>query len=624
MSDNGVELRGIAWSQAFPFVRLFQTLRLALDFKRLVLALACVLLTFIGGRILDGVWPRDSRVVVQARGAGLKTEIEAFAEFNQTDYGIWLHQVTAERERIAILALIEAGKAYNQQDAAKSLASSSLHELLADSSKSKKTMKALEAWVDQRLDAGLAVIDKDKEVPKTDRQDRRDALVDAANIVKMVLIDWRPCGMMTPADVRAALKTVLDASPEGPALPEEVTREELGRILDRQVGLQHYAQLAPLGPFRSLLDYESRCFAAAIRGVCTGHWGFSAGAFSAEPAMAGSMVSAIRGVGWLVIRRPWFALLLGLLMLLVFGYFGGALCRSVAVQSARDESIRLGEALKFAAEKYSGFLLAPVLPVVVFIVIGLIMFVGGLVGAIPLLGELLTGVFYPLALLGGFALAIILLATVLGFHLMWPTIAAEGSDGFDALSRACSYIGSRIWHVGFYWFVLLLYGALSFSIVRLVAALMLKLAHTCTKTGMNLDGSSHVASLGKLDGIWTMPAWADLSILPSTGDMPFWGTFHNAPLDWSESIAMVLLRLWVYIVVGLVGAFVVSFFYCGSTQMYFLLRRDVDATDWEEVYYEEPAEGPPAVPAAVLPGLSDASATPTEPAPPPPDQAPPA
>ena len=54
MADNGAELRSIAWSQAFPFLRLFQTLRLALDFKRLMLALGAVMLTYLGGVILDG------------------------------------------------------------------------------------------------------------------------------------------------------------------------------------------------------------------------------------------------------------------------------------------------------------------------------------------------------------------------------------------------------------------------------------------------------------------------------------------------------------------------------------------------------------------------------------------
>jgi len=92
------------------------------------------------------------------------------------------------------------------------------------------------------------------------------------------------------------------------------------------------------------------------------------------------------------------------------------------------------------------------------------------------------------------------------------------------------------------------------------------------------------------------------------------------------------MALWVYLVVGLVAAFVVSFFFCGSTQMYFLLRRDVDATDYEEIYYEEPEEEPAApeagtgfvteTPAPVTPAPSEPP--PTPPAPPLGGEAPPA
>ena len=113
------------------------------------------------------------------------------------------------------------------------------------------------------------------------------------------------------------------------------------------------------------------------------------------------------------------------------------------------------------------------------------------------------------------------------------------------------------------------------------------------------------AGTGKLNALWMMPAWADLSLLPSTGDTPFWGTFFNGPLDGWESIGAGLLSMWVHLLISVLGAFVVSYFFCGSTQMYFLLRREVDATDFDEVYYEEPA-GPadaaiPPVPATVAP-----------------------
>jgi len=180
-----------------------------------------------------------------------------------------------------------------------------------------------------------------------------------------------------------------------------------------------------------------------------------------------------------------------------------------------------------------------------------------------------------------------LLAVVLGFHLMWPTIAVEGSDAFDAVQRAAGYVFGRPWHTAFYSFVLLLYGGVSFVMVRIIAMLVLKLSHVFTGAGMNLASSAETSTIGKLDAIWHMPAWQDLPLLPATGDVNFWGTFGNAPLSGAESFTMFFLALWVFLVVGFVGAFIVSFYFCGSTEMYFLLRREVDAVDYDEIYYEE-------------------------------------
>jgi len=223
------------------------------------------------------------------------------------------------------------------------------------------------------------------------------------------------------------------------------------------------------------------------------------------------------------------------------------------------------------------------------------------VGAIPNL-EFVTGLTLPLALLAGLVMALLLLLLLLGFHLMWPVIAAEGSDGFDALSRTGAYLGGRIWHIFGYGLVLLVYGAFSFLLVRLVVALVLKLVHSCLKFGMDCGSNSQLVGFGKMEAMWQMPAWSELWTLPTATSTAFWGTFHNGPLDMSEGVTLFFLRLWVYLIVGLVMSFVLCFFFCGSTQMYFLLRRDVDATDYDEVYYEEPeSEDGGAVAAASVP-----------------------
>jgi len=483
MVENGSELRQIAWSQAFPFVRLFRTLRLSLNGGRLILSLAFIIISFLVGSLLDQIWSDKGAVTTlpsrPAMSANMANPASVMGE--RPPWAMWAGPVESVQTEIDAYAILDQDR--------------------------------FESWLGEA----------------------------------------------------------------------EKARERIAQPENVEVPPEH-------GPYIGLLEYESKCFTAAIQGACAGHWGFASSAHSPQPSMAGSLVSGGRGVCWLVTRRPWYALIGGLIHLFVLAILGGAICRSAAVQSARDESISIRESLRFACGRLGGFLLAPLLPVAIFVGIAVLMFVGGLIGAIPFLGELFTGVFYFLALLGGFALAVILLATVLGFNLMWPTISAEGSDGFDALSRACSYVGSRIWHVGFYWFVLLLYGAASFVLVRVLAMFVLKLSHKFTGLGMNLVDSAKEEGVGKLEALWAMPAWADMSLLPGVADKPFWGTFGHVPLDGAEAFGAWILMVWVFLFVGLVAAFLVSFFFCGSTQMYFLLRRNVDATDYEEVYYEEPEE----------------------------------
>jgi hypothetical protein len=617
MAENGPELRSIAWSQAFPFVRLFKTLRLALGMRRMALALACVLCCYIGGRIFDAIWGTRNGVVALPQGGRLQTEIQVYTQGTHGEFRNWLRDARGAAERTAILALRQNRKAASDEEARRALAGKSLRSLLIDADFEAR-LRDLRQRVTSLLATGLADIDNDQELPATERAQKRQDLFEAADMVRRMLAGSRHGGEPAGVAGQKAIELLAAVDPASKAKDQAALTDATAR----QALLREYERLKPRGPFINLLTYEMHCFAAAIQGVCNGRWGFQGRAFDPQPAMCGSIESAVRGLCWLVNQRPWYALFFGIFNLLIFALLGGAICRSAAVQATRDENISFGEALHFVRQRYGGFVLAPLLPIAGLIIVFILMFIGGLIGAIGYIGELFTGVFYPLALLGGLAAAVLVLAVVIGFHLMWPTIAVEGSDGFDALSRACSYVGSRIWHVGFYAFVLLLYGGVSFVVLRVVLVLVLKLAHKFTGAGMNLISSAEL-SVGKLHAMWSMPAWADLTLLPSTGETNFWGTFYNGPLDSTEKIGAFLLAAWVYLCVGLLCAFVVSYFFCGGTQMYFLLRRSVDATDYDEIYYEEPAEEPLA-PVASTVEPPPASTPPTgEPPPPPPPEPPP-
>ena len=67
-------------------------------------------------------------------------------------------------------------------------------------------------------------------------------------------------------------------------------------------------------------------------------------------------------------------------------------------------------------------------------------------------------------------MTLVALGTAGGFNLMYPTIAVEGSDSFDAISRSFSYIYARPWRMIWYTMVAIVYGALTFLFVRVCSS----------------------------------------------------------------------------------------------------------------------------------------------------------
>ena len=85
---------------------------------------------------------------------------------------------------------------------------------------------------------------------------------------------------------------------------------------------------------------------------------------------------------------------------------------------------------------------------------------------------------------------------------------------------------------------------------------------------------------------------------------PLWNTMWPGPqrtgtlsyhidwlsLRWDQSIAAFFLAFWVYLIVGMLGAFVISFYFSANTIIYYLMRNEVDATEMDDVYVEQSDE----------------------------------
>ncbi len=255
------------------------------------------------------------------------------------------------------------------------------------------------------------------------------------------------------------------------------------------------------------------------------------------------------------------------LKLIVISLAGGAICRIAVLQFARGEKPGLTEALCFSTKKFTRFFTAPLAPLGIIIFIGFFIFLLGLVGNIPWAGKPIMVIFMPLALIAGGLTAVVLIGTIAGFNLMFPAVAYDDADCFDAISRSFSYVFAKPWRMGFYTFTAAVYGAICYIFVRLFALLLLLVAHFFLQLGILGDNS-------KLNEIWQeTPTFTHLIVQPN------WSALSGL-----DSFAAFLVYLLLLAAILLVVAFVVSFYFSANTIIYSLMRKAVDNTALEDVY----------------------------------------
>jgi len=296
------------------------------------------------------------------------------------------------------------------------------------------------------------------------------------------------------------------------------------------------------------------------------------------------LTEMVHGVQWLLRYHPVYFLIFGLGTLLIWSFGGGAICRIAAVQFARDEKLTFKQAWGYAREKLvNGFFLAPCIPLIFIAMTAVLLVVGGMVLWIPVLGDFISGAAFGLAILGGFVITILLVGLLVGGSLLWPAVAVEGSDAFDSFSRSLSYPFTKPWKTIWYAVVAVVFAAICWLFIKLFTFFMLTITWVAVNFGTSPFGwwgrgaDGEMAS--KLERLWTLGTPTTLFLSPD------W-----SKLAWYEYISAALIAFHVLLIVGLMWSFLASFYFSASTVVYYLLRRDVDATDLEDVFVEEDRE----------------------------------
>ena len=483
-------VRGVDWPSALPFLNLFKTFRIAKQGSMMLLALATVLLLYLAGQALDGIWsllPGDRPLAGEVE-LNEQAAVDPALDYGRTA-GLLREQVRAEYD--ARRAAIARGRGVE-------LATVDLGDVKGD-------------ILARRADAVRAA----RELPADGVAGAREAAVRAA---------------------------YANASSEWDA-----ARRIEGR-----------------GPFMVFLEYEIGQFNAAVAALLT---------LDVPGALGRLWALLFVGPGWALTQHPVFFGLFAAFALAVLAVCGGAMCRIAAVSFARDEMISLREALKFSSGKFVSFVSAPLIPLILLLALGLLAAVGGALFNFWSIGAVLAAAGFFLILLAGLVMALLVVGLVGGFNLMYPTIAVESTDSFDAMSRSFNYLYDKPWRLAFYDAVALVYAAIVYAAARLFVFLVLALSHAFAGLFVfrDLEGGRDV-----LGAIWT----ERVSFSSLTYDVDY------LALSPGYDLAASVLSFWIYLVVALLAAFALSLYFSGSTIIYFLIRREVDATELDDVYVE--------------------------------------
>lgn len=302
-------------------------------------------------------------------------------------------------------------------------------------------------------------------------------------------------------------------------------------------------------------------------------------------------------VGCRSLQEVGFWILAGLWAIGVWGYFGAGICRTAALALSRDEYISFKDCLAHARRKWLSHLGAPIVPLVPAVLGAVGLAIGGLLLRTDW-GTLVVALLWPIGLAVALAMVILGVGVLLGWPLMWGTLATENADAFDAVSRSFSYLFQRPLHYLFYVLVAAALGIVSWLIVANLAAATIYVSFWALDWGADLSR-------------WT----AGEPVLRRDVKSILLGLDQLGPVGWVGSN---LLGFWSALVKLVAMSFLYSYFWTSACAIYLLLRRDVDATEIDEIYLGDR-------PTMSLPEIkTEAKVSPPPPPPPPKAEASPA
>ncbi len=254
-----------------------------------------------------------------------------------------------------------------------------------------------------------------------------------------------------------------------------------------------------------------------------------------------------RPITW---RRFAYYLIGGLWTLFIWSILGGAITRIATIRLGRNDREGMFEAIGFALKRLPAYFGGPLFPLLGIVVIVIMCLPVGWLMHFDV-GVFIAGLLWLPVLFGGLFITILLLGLLFGWPLMWGTTSAEEmGDVFEATQRSYSYTFGRPLHYAFYALLALLLGSIGFIVVQYFAEAVIQLSQWAVSWGVG-------------EARWQAIAKANSGIV---------------------LIGYTIMRLLNGIVLAVASAYRYGFFWSAVAAIYLLLRRDVDQTEFDDVY----------------------------------------
>lgn len=267
--------------------------------------------------------------------------------------------------------------------------------------------------------------------------------------------------------------------------------------------------------------------------------------------------------------------------LLVGSFFAGVICRTAAFDLASQERYGVFRAIRFVATRLKPFLAAPLIPLVFFFCLLAPIFLLGLLTSYvsPFLASLLWG----FALLWGLLLGMVAMIVLFAWPLLWPAIAIEDSDSFDAIGSSFGFVSQRPLTYVLYIFV----AAFVTSAGLVLFSLLIQVGMSLLTFGMVAGGGQEVYSL------------------------------ISASSRNSDHLSSSVMSFWEFLASFLTDAYLFSAFWTSATGIFLLMRHHVDGAELDDIYRDGSEDEKPMPKLAREMGLTGETASMTSPVAPP-------